>query len=60
MGVHFIFFVVHMDYNKGTHYLLLLFVVVMEALSRVMSVVMDNGLLFGLFVVVWNSEEMIV
>jgi hypothetical protein len=60
MGFRFIFFVVHVDYNRGTHYLLLLFVVVMEVLSRMMSVVMDNGLLSGFFVGARNSEEMIV
>jgi hypothetical protein len=60
MGFHFIFFVVHVDYNRRTHYLLLLFVVVMEALSRMMSVVMDNWLLSGFFVGARNSEEMIM
>jgi hypothetical protein len=44
----------------SAHCLLLLFVVVMKALSRMMSATIDNGLLSGFFMGAMNHEDMIV
>jgi hypothetical protein len=60
MGFYFVFLVVRVDYDREAPLSPLLFVVVMEVLSRIMSAVVDNGLLSGFFVGARNPEEMIV
>jgi len=52
--------VVHKDFNKGDPLSHLLFVVVMEAFSRMMFAMVESGLLSGFSLGSRNHEEMIV